>query len=253
MADRQRLADLALTMQTNRVSLTSTTDASGRQIETPALLEARSLYRFFRADEDETMALQGVSLRITPGEVVAVAGPSGSGKSTLLACLAGLDEPSGGMVYVNSHRMSHQPEATRALLRARYIGVLSQSGNLFAHLTVVQNIRLAQSLAGGPPRQTGRDLLGSLGIAGRADAVPSQLSGGESARAGLAIALANDPAVIIADEPTGELDSVNEGRLLDLLIDRARSGRAVVVASHSHAVIRRADRVITLLDGREAS
>jgi putative ABC transport system ATP-binding protein len=240
-------------MRTNRVVLASTPDARGHQIEASALLEAQSLYRFFRVDDDETMALQGVSLRIEAGEVVAVTGPSGSGKSTLLACLAGLDEPSGGTVYVNGHRMSHQPEAARALLRARHIGVLSQSGNLFAHLTVVQNVRLAQSLRGRAARQDSRDLLGSLGIAGRAGAVPSQLSGGESARAGLAIALANDPAVIIADEPTGELDSVNEGRLLDLLIDRARSGRAVVVASHSHAVIRRADRVITLLDGREES
>jgi putative ABC transport system ATP-binding protein len=216
---------------------------------TVPLLEAQSLYRFFRVDDDETMALQGVSLQIGAGEVVAVAGPSGSGKSTLLACLAGLDDPSGGTVYVNGHRISHQPEQVRALLRARHIGVLSQSGNLFAHLTVAQNIRLAQSIAGSRPAPDAPDRLAILGIARRATALPAQLSGGESARAGLAVALANDPAVIIADEPTGELDSASEARLLDLLIDRARAGRAVVIASHSPAVIRRADRVITLLDG----
>jgi putative ABC transport system ATP-binding protein len=220
---------------------------------TGRLLEARSIYRFFRVDNDETLALRGVSLRITAGELVAVAGPSGSGKSTLLACLAGLDEPSGGTIYVDGRRISHQPEQARALLRARHIGVLSQCGNLFGHLTVAANIRLAQSLTGGRPAMDASDLLASVGIARRATALPAQLSGGESARAGLAVALANDPAVIIADEPTGELDSVNESRLLDLLVDRARTGRAVVVASHSLAVIRRADRVITLLDGQVAT
>ena len=241
-------------MQTKEIASTvATSGASQDDSDAPAMLEAQSLYRFFRVDDDETLALQGVSLRIGPGEVVAVAGPSGSGKSTLLACLAGLDEPSGGTVHVNGRRISHQPEQLRALLRARHIGVLSQSGNLFAHLTVAQNIRLAQSLAGRRPSPDSRDLLDSLGIARRATALPSQLSGGESARAGLAVALANDPDVIIADEPTGELDSVNEARLLDLLVDRARTGRAVVIASHSPEVIRRADRVITLLDGRVAS
>jgi putative ABC transport system ATP-binding protein len=218
----------------------------------PALIEARSIYRFFRVDDDETLALQGISLQIAAGELVAVAGPSGSGKSTLLACLAGLDEPSGGTVLVNGRRISHQPEQVRAGLRARHIGVLTQSGNLFAHLTVAENVRLAQSLAGGRPAQDACDLLAGLGIARRATAMPAQLSGGESARAALAVALANDPTVVIADEPTGELDSVNEARLLDLLAERARAGKAVVVASHSLAVLRRADRVITLLDGRVA-
>lgn len=244
---------MALTMPAGRTIVAATPSASQRETDAPVLLEARSIYRFFRVGDDETLALQGVSLRIDAGELVAVAGPSGSGKSTLLACLAGLDEPSGGAVYVNAHRMSHQPEQTRAELRARHIGVLSQSGNLFGHLTVAANIRLAQSLVGGRPAMEVRDLLAGLGIGRRATALPAQLSGGESARAGLAVALANDPAVIIADEPTGELDSANEAHLLDLLIDRARAGRAVVVASHSLAVLRRADRVITLLDGRVAT
>jgi putative ABC transport system ATP-binding protein len=219
-----------------------------------AMVEAVSLYRFFRVDDDETLALQGVSLRVARGEVLAVAGPSGSGKSTLLACLAGLDEPSGGTVHVNGLRVSHQPEPVRARLRAQHIGVLSQSGNFFPHLTVTGNIRLAQSLAGGRSRRPdNRALLAGLGIAHRAHALPTQLSGGESARAGLAVALANDPALLIADEPTGELDSATESRLLDLLVERARNGCAVVLASHSPAVIRRADRVVHLLDGRIAS
>lgn len=221
-------------------------------------LEARSLYRFFRAGEEETLALQGVSLRVAPGEVLAVAGPSGSGKSTLLACLAGLDEPSGGAVWVAGQRISHQPEAIRAGLRARHVGVLFQAGNLFAHLTVRDNVRIAQSLA--PPRE-GRsgtsehavdvgELLGSLGIGTRGGAYPSQLSGGEAARAGLAVALANSPAVLLADEPSGELDSETEERLLALLAGRAKAGVAVVIASHSPAVLRIADRLIRLADGR---
>jgi putative ABC transport system ATP-binding protein len=216
-----------------------------------AVLDARSLYRFFRAGDEETLALQGVSLSLTVGEIVAVTGPSGSGKSTLLACLAGTDEPDGGTVRIGERRLSHQPEVIRARMRAERIGLLFQSGNLFAHLTVLQNIRLVQSLARRRPPVL--DLLDSLGIGHRAHATPRQLSGGELARAGLAVALANDPAVLLADEPTGELDSGTERHVLDLLAARTRDGVAVVIASHSAAVARRADRIVTLVDGRIAA
>ena len=222
-------------------------DAAGA--ETPAL-EARDLYRFFWAGDEETLALRGVSVRVFAGEVVAVVGPSGSGKSTLLTCLAGLDEPSGGTVWVDGVRMSHQPESVRANLRARTIGMVLQSDSLFAHLTVAGNVRLSQSLAATTTRPAVDEILDSLGIKNRAGAYPSELSGGEAARAGLAVALANDPSVVLADEPTGELDRETERRLLALLTQRARSGRAVVIASHSPAVRRAADRVITLADGR---
>jgi putative ABC transport system ATP-binding protein len=249
---------MALTGIKGRAAPSRQREPGNHDDPTGALLDAQSLYRFYRVDDDETLALQSVSLQLWPGDLVVVAGPSGSGKSTLLACLAGLEEPSGGAVYINGERVSHQPEAARSQLRARHIGVLAQSGNLFPHLTVGQNIALAQSLAGRGwrqrrRRQSSRDLLASLGIDRREHALPSQLSGGESARAGLAVALANDPMVLIADEPTGELDSANEARLLDLLVERSRSGRAVLVASHSPGVIRRADRIITLLDGRLTS
>jgi putative ABC transport system ATP-binding protein len=220
-------------------------------VEVTAVLDARSLYRFFRAGDEETLALQGVSLSVTAGEYVAVTGPSGSGKSTLLACLAGTDEPDGGTVRIGGQRLSHQPEVIRARMRAERIGLLFQSGNLFAHLTVLQNVRLVQSLARRRPPV--RDLLDSLGIGHRAHATPGQLSGGELARAGLAVALANDPAVVLADEPTGELDSGTERHVLDLLATRTRDGVAVLIASHSPAVARRADRIITLADGRIAA
>jgi putative ABC transport system ATP-binding protein len=216
---------------------------------TPALA-ASSLYRFFRAGDEETQALQGVSLTLRPGDFVAVVGPSGSGKSTLLSCLAGLDEPDGGTVRVGGQRISHQPEPIRARLRARRVGLLLQSGNLFTHLTVEQNVRIARQLASTAPSTTTADLLTSLGIAARAGARPDELSGGELARAGLAVALANDPVVLLADEPTGELDGATEQQILRLLRSRAQSGVAILIASHSPAVAAASDRVITLIDGR---
>jgi putative ABC transport system ATP-binding protein len=214
------------------------------------LLQARDLYRFYWAGDEETLALRGVSVAVAAGEVVAVVGPSGSGKSTLLACLAGLDEPSGGTVWVGGERMSHRPEKARARLRASTIGIVLQSESLFDHLTVAGNVGLSQSLDPSTARQSVDEVLDSLGILDRSRAYPWELSGGEAARAGLAVALANDPPVILADEPTGELDGDTERRLLGLLTGRARQGRAVLVASHSPAVRRAADRVITLNDGR---
>ncbi len=213
-------------------------------------VQARSLYRFFRAGDEETLALRGVSLTVAAGEFVVVVGPSGSGKSTLLSCLAGLDEPDGGTVLVEGARMSHQPEPVRAGIRARRIGFLAQSVNLFGHLTVAANVAFVRALAADPDRAPRAGLLESVGLAGRAGAYPGELSGGESARAGLAVALANDPAVVLADEPTGELDSATEADVLGLLVDAARGGTAVLVASHSPAVAAAADRIVRLDDGR---
>jgi putative ABC transport system ATP-binding protein len=212
-------------------------------------LQAQNLYRFFRAGDEETLALQGVSLAVQPGEMLAVTGPSGSGKSTLLACLAGVDEPDGGSVRVNGERMSHRPESERAALRARSIGLLFQSSNLFDQLTVRDNVALAQQLA--PGRSVGIDeILDQVGLSARSGAYPPQLSGGESARAGLAVAIANRPAVLVADEPTGELDGTTEQQVLDLMRRHADTGAAVVVVTHSAAVVRHADRALALLDGR---
>lgn len=218
------------------------------------LLEADSLYRFYHAGDDETLALRGVSLRVDAGEVVAVTGPSGSGKSTLLACLAGLDEPDGGMVTIDGARLSRRPEHERAALRAGKLGMLYQHSNLVGHLSVTDNIRLAQRLG---DAETGDEwrakLLERCAIAGRSHARASQLSGGELARAGLAVALANDPPVLLADEPTGELDDVTALRVLALLRDRADAGTAVLIVTHNPGVAAAADREIRLLDGRVAA
>ncbi|MCQ8193789.1 ABC transporter ATP-binding protein [Streptomyces rugosispiralis] len=231
--------------------MTTASVAAARADEATAL-DARELYRFFRTGEEETLALRGVSLHVRRGETVAVVGPSGSGKSTLLACLAGLDEPAGGCVRVGGERISHRPEAQRARLRARRVGVLLQSGNLIAHLNVWENIRLAQAAARG--RRSGAPdiaaLLDGVGLRGRAHALPHELAGGELARAGLAVALANDPDVLLADEPTGELDGRTEQRVLDLLKSRADAGRGVLVVTHNTEVVGFADRVLVLRDGR---
>ncbi|MFJ3715381.1 ABC transporter ATP-binding protein [Streptomyces sp. NPDC090057] len=214
------------------------------------VLAARELYRFYRAGEEETLALRGVSLRMRRGETVAVVGPSGAGKSTLLACVAGLDEPSGGEVRVAGVRISHRPETERARLRARHVGVLLQSRNLLPHLTVRDNIRLAQHAVRCRPTVRAGALLEQVGLGRRAAALPRQLSGGELARAGLAVALANSPAVLLADEPTGELDGAGEELVLRMLRDRAADGCAVLIVTHSAEAVRGADRVITLDDGR---
>ncbi|MFJ5638019.1 ABC transporter ATP-binding protein [Streptomyces goshikiensis] len=220
---------------------------------TAPALDARELYRFYRAGEEETLALRGVSLTVAPGELVAVVGPSGSGKSTLLACLAGLDEPAGGSVRIAGERISHRPEAERAGIRARRIGILLQTENLIAHLDVARNIRLARTAAGrhGAPVQDIDVLLDQVGLLGRAHALPRELAGGELARAALAVALANDPDLLLADEPTGELDGSTEHRILELLRARGSEGRrGVLLVTHSTAVMGGADRVLTLRDGR---
>jgi putative ABC transport system ATP-binding protein len=216
-----------------------------------AVLEAHELYRFFHAGDDEALALRGVSLAVERGELVAVTGPSGSGKSTLLACLAGLDEPDGGAVTIDGRRLSRRAEEERASVRARRIGMLFQQANLVGHLSVAGNVAVAQALGGGSalPEQ----LLDDCGILARAHARPAQLSGGELARAGLAVALANDPAILLADEPTGELDGTTAQRVLGLLRDRAEAGAAVVVVTHDAAVAATVDREIRLRDGRLAA
>lgn len=213
-------------------------------------LEAVDLYRFYHVGDDETLALRGVSLQLQPGEIVAVTGPSGSGKSTLLACLAGLDEPDGGRVRIRGEVMSRRSEAQRAELRRRRVGMLFQTGNLLDHLNVEQNVVLTQRLAGRVDSGRVADVLTAVGLADRAGAIPSTLSGGEMARAGLAVALANDPMVILADEPTGELDEVSAARIMTLLRNRADAGAAVLIVTHNAGVAAAADREVMLLDGK---
>ncbi len=216
---------------------------------TTAVLAAHDLYRFFHTPEAETLALRGVSLELQRGETVAVMGPSGSGKSTLLACLAGLDEPDGGHVELLGERLTRRPETVRAGLRAKHIGILLQSGNLLGHLSVEENVQLSLQLAHQPSRERITELLEAVGLRERRAAYPAELSGGETARAGLAVALAADPAVLLADEPTGEVDAETEGLLLELLEHRRQQGYTALIATHSPALAAHADRTVHLRDG----
>lgn len=216
-------------------------------------LECESVFRFFHAGDDETLALRGVTLSVASGETVAITGPSGSGKSTLLACLAGLDEPDGGTVRVGGERLTRRSEEERAELRARKIGILFQSVNLVGHLDVDANLALAQGLAGHGDSARRRALLGRVGLSDHGHAIPRQLSGGELSRAGLALALINDPEVLLCDEPTGELDEGSADRVMGLLAERAKEGCGVLVVTHDPAIAGAADRVVRLRDGRVES
>jgi putative ABC transport system ATP-binding protein len=213
-------------------------------------LDAVQLYRFYHRGDADVFALRGVDVSLADGELVALVGPSGSGKSTLLACLAGIDEPDGGHVDVLGRRLSRRPETHRAAVRAQHIGMLMQSGNLIEHLTVGENIRFQRSLAGKPLTAEAFATAEKYGLAGRWNALPAELSGGEAARAGLAVALAAEPEILICDEPTGEVDAETEALLVADLGSRRDAGTAILVATHSQAVARLADRRIGIRDGR---
>ncbi len=214
------------------------------------VIDARELYRFYHVGDDETLALRGVSLDVKAGEIVAVVGPSGSGKSTLLACLAGLDEPDGGYVFIKGERLTRRDERVRTAMRANLLGILLQRGNLFDHLTVAQNVALKMRLAGQHDRARVEDVLDQVGISDRRHAYPTELSGGEASRAGLAVALAPRPPVLLADEPTGEVDSATEERILALFDEHRHHGGASLIVSHSPAIAQRADRIVRLQDGK---
>lgn len=213
-------------------------------------IEAFELYRFYHSGDVETAALRGVSLQVKAGEFVAIMGPSGSGKSTLLSCLAGLDEPDGGYVQVGGERMSRRSESVRAKLRAKHVGILMQSGNLFEHLTLGGNIELQMRLANVYNAAEIDPMLSRVGLAQRRHAYPSQLSGGELARGGLAVALTARPHVLLADEPTAEVDSETEGQLMQQLLQQRQGGVAMLIFTHSKSLAAQADRLLTLQDGR---
>jgi putative ABC transport system ATP-binding protein len=161
-----------------------------------------------------------------------------------------LDEPDGGHVTVAGIRLTRRSEAVRARIRAANFGILLQSGNLFAHLSVEQNVRFQMSLAGKIDAARARQLVEMVGLPHRAHAFATQLSGGETARAGLAVALAVNPPILVADEPTAEVDADTESRLIDHFDARRRAGFTTLLATHSKALARKADRIIRLHDGR---
>ena len=227
--------------------------AGGREGASAAhlLLEARDLYKSY--DESGAVpALRGACMAVARGEMVAIMGPSGCGKSTLLHLLGGLDVPTSGEVYLDGERLDSLSEARRAVLRRREVGYVFQFFNLIANLSVRDNVELPMLLVGSSPgkaRQRCDELLGRLGLEGYADRAPSQLSGGEQQRVALARALANEPTVLLADEPTGNLDSSASGEVVGLLRECHAGGQTIVLVTHDPGVAATAGRTVRMKDG----
>nr|BFE37014.1 ABC transporter ATP-binding protein [Actinomadura rugatobispora] len=210
-----------------------------------------------RKEYGETAALAGVSLDVKAGEAVAVMGPSGSGKSTLLNMIAGLDRPTSGTVAVRGEDITAMGEAALARYRRRRVGMVFQFFNLLDDLPVLENVMLAAQLLGTARRQArarAMELLDELGIADRRNAYPVVLSGGERQRVGVARALMNRPALLLADEPTGALDSRAGEQVMDLLLDLNQIGQTLLIVTHDERLATRcADRVVAFEDGRVAA
>lgn len=222
-----------------------------------ALLKAENVHRTYAMAHARIDVLRGVNLAAEPGECVAVVGASGSGKSTLLHILGALDRPDSGRVVVADRDVYALPERERARVRAGRMGFVFQTYHLMHEMSVVENVMLpalAVSPLGMPSsaiRARARELLASVGLEHRLDHRPMELSGGEQQRAAVARALMNDPEVILADEPTGNLDEKTGERVLDSLFSLVkRPGRAMVIVTHSRQVAERCHRVLRIEDGR---
>jgi putative ABC transport system ATP-binding protein len=215
-------------------------------------LFVKDVFKSFPVGPRRLEVLRGISLSIGRGEFVAVQGASGSGKSTLLSLLAGLDRPTQGEIHWEGRRVDLLPEAVLARLRREKIGFVFQSFHLVPSLTVLENVCLPLAFQNGKfSFEKGDRLLRAVGLEPRAAFFPDQLSGGEKQRAAIARALVNDPAVVFADEPTGNLDSVNGRAVLDLLEEHTRrAGKTLVLVTHDPEIARRADRRILLQDGK---
>jgi putative ABC transport system ATP-binding protein len=216
------------------------------------MLRTRKLVKEYRADGVRVEALRGVDIEIAFGEFVAVMGPSGSGKSTLLHVLGGLEPATSGEVWLRGQRVDRLSKRDWAIQRRRHIGYVFQSTNLLSTMTVADNVELPALLAGTSARQARQrreELLDDLGLTDKARAVPARLSGGEQQRVALARALAHHPSLLLADEPTGNLDSSNTRDVLRLLRRTHSGGQAILLVTHDARVASNADRLINLFDG----
>jgi len=219
------------------------------------LLRATSLTKTFAGDGVKVPAIRGVDLALDRGEFVAITGPSGAGKSTLLHLLGGLERPTSGQIWLDGQRVDNLSQARWAVLRRRHIGFVFQFFNLVSNMTVADMVELA-ALMGGASRKQARarrgELLGQLGLAAKADTAPARLSGGEQQRVALARAMASRPTLLLADEPTGNLDSGASLSVRRLLGDAHADGQAILLVTHDQRVASAADRVVTLFDGMVA-
>ena len=216
------------------------------------MVRAREVRKVYRSGS-EVEALRGVSLKIAAGELLAVVGPSGSGKTTLLNCLSGLERIDGGEVFVDGRNLADLSDNERTGFRAKAMGFVFQAFNLLPVLTAVENVEIPLLLAGAGARETRLRALETLDLVGlgtRSDHRPDQLSGGEQQRVALARALVHRPAVVWADEPTGNLDTESSASVMDLLLGLNGEGQTIVMVTHNPALAERAGRIIRMRDGR---
>ena len=224
--------------------------------EAPALIHLREVSKVFYTDEVETHALDGVTLDIAPGEYVAVSGPSGCGKSTLLSILGLLDTPTGGDYTLNGRPVAQLSQADRARTRNREIGFIFQSFNLIGDLTVYENVELPLTYRGMRPserRERVTEALEKVEMAHRANHLPSQLSGGQQQRVAVARAVAGQPSILLADEPTGNLDSKSGEAVMELLQTLHDEGSTICMVTHDPRYADHAKREIPLFDGKIAA
>ena len=217
------------------------------------LINLEGIKKVFFTDEVETHALAGIHLEIKTGEYIAIAGPSGCGKSTLLSILGLLDSPSDGGYWLGGKPVADLPLSERARIRNREVGFIFQSFNLIGDLTVFENVELPLTYRGmraAERRDRVRAALERVGMAHRAKHLPSQLSGGQQQRVAVARAVAGDPLILLADEPTGNLDSVNGEAVMELLSELHQQGATICMVTHDPRYAKHSDRQIHLFDGR---
>jgi putative ABC transport system ATP-binding protein len=220
------------------------------------VIEAIALVREFHLGESVVRALRGIDLRITRGEYVAVMGPSGSGKSTLLNVLGCLDRPTSGRYLLGGREISSLDDDALSAIRSRHLGFIFQSYNLIPQLNVVENIEVPLFYQNVPParsRERALELASLVGLSDRIGHRPTQLSGGQQQRVAIARSLANDPLVILADEPTGNLDSATEEEILEILDELNREGKTIVMVTHEDRIAHLTSRVVRLRDGMVVS
>ncbi len=216
------------------------------------IVEASGVRKIYRGGS-EVEALKGVSLEVARGEMVAIMGPSGSGKTTLLNCLSGLEQIDDGRILIDGRDLARLSDDDRTEYRASSMGFVFQAFNLLPVLTAAENVEIPLLLVGEPPRRArgrAREMLDAVGLGARADHRPDQLSGGEQQRVAVARALVHRPAVVWADEPTGNLDSESTGAVMDLLVRLNREGQTIVFVTHNPQVAELAARTIRVRDGR---
>ncbi len=220
------------------------------------IVEIKDVVKRFPVGDTEITILKGISFQVQPGEFVSIVGPSGNGKSTLLNMITGIDRPSEGEILVTGQPVHKMSEDGLAAWRGEHVGIIFQFFQMLPALSLLQNVMLPMDLAG-KRKYTARErrgraerLLASVGLADQMHKLPSQVSGGQQQRAAIARALANDPALLVADEPTGNLDSRTSRDVFDLFDQVVRQGKTVLMVTHDKELAQRAPRIVEILDGR---